>query len=75
MKKNQYHDARRLCRDNGCCALNWLSNDHAKIMDSVMFQEPNDMLVERVESYQLMGWSIQLAKSLALEIAEKPLVH
>ena len=64
MNRTQYRQARRLIRDNGRFALNWLPADQAAAMNALL-TKPNDLLTERADCYATMGWGIHLAKSLA----------
>jgi hypothetical protein len=65
MNRTQYRQARRLCRQNGRYALRWLPKEQAKVMEAVMYSKPCDLLTERADCYETMGWGIHLAKSLA----------
>ena len=65
MNRTQYRQARRMCRDNGRYALQWLPQEQAAVMDAVMFKKSNDLIAERADCYETMGWGIHLAKSLA----------
>ena len=67
MTRTQYRQARRLIRDNGRFALRWLPKEHAAAMESVLFRHPQDNLAERANCYDALGWSFQLAKSIAQE--------
>lgn len=50
MTKTQYKQARRLLRDNGCHALNWLPHEQAMEMDMVLDQiNAADHLADRAE--------------------------
>lgn len=65
MTRNQYRQARRMCRDNGRFALRWMKPEDSKVMAEVMFSKPIDLLAERQDCYRSMGWGIHLAKSIA----------
>lgn len=50
MTKTQYKKARRLYRDNGCSALNWMPHEVAMEMDMVLDQiNATDPLAERAD--------------------------
>ena len=50
MTKTQYKKARRLYRENGCAALNWMPRDVAMEMDMVLDQIITaDPLAERAD--------------------------
>ena len=50
MTKTQYKKARRLYRENGCSALNWMPRDVAMEMDMVLDQiNARDALAERAD--------------------------
>ena len=50
MTKTQYKKARRLYRDNGCAALNWMPHDVAMEMEQVIYQiRSTDPLAERAD--------------------------
>ena len=66
MNKAQYRSARSLCRDNGRHALRWLPAAQAQVMDELMFSKTKDRLAERAECYRLMGWSVAIAKNMAM---------
>lgn len=64
MNRTQYRQARRLIRDNGRFALNWLPADQAAAMNALL-AKPDDLIAERADCYETMGWCLQLSKSLA----------
>ena len=64
MTRTQYRQARRLIRDNGRFALNWLPADQAAAMNALL-AKPDDLIAERADCYETMGWCLQLSKSLA----------
>ena len=49
MTRTQYRQARRMIRENGRYALNWLPKDHAEIMETVFFEHHVDDLAERAD--------------------------
>jgi hypothetical protein len=51
MTKNEYRNARRLIRDNGRCALNWMTPEHRDAMDRLLYgiQDSKDELAERAD--------------------------
>lgn len=54
MTKTEYKQARRLVRDNGCNALNWIPRQIAMEMDMVLDQlNATDPLAERAE---IIAW-------------------
>lgn len=54
MNKSEYRKARRLLRDNGCNAINWLPHDQAMEMDMVLDHENAvDHLAVRAE---IVAW-------------------
>jgi hypothetical protein len=64
MTRAEYHNARRTIRDNGRYALCWMPADQARVMDAVT-TAPKDPIAERADCYAAMGWSVNLAKSIA----------
>lgn len=65
MNKAQYRKARRMCRDNGRAALKWLPPAQAAAMQRIVFTKPADLLAERADCFETMGWGIHLSKSIA----------
>ena len=65
MTRSEYQKARKLCRQNGRYALQWLPEQQAAAMQAVTFAPPADLLAERQYCYDTMNWSIHLAKSIA----------
>jgi hypothetical protein len=65
MNRAEYRNARRICRDNGQYALRWFSAHDARILQASMFTKTADLLAERQDCYETMGWGIHLAKSIA----------
>lgn len=54
MTKAQYRQARRLIRDNGRYALNWLDGATRAAFDHLLFnQDSTDWLAERAD---IVGW-------------------
>lgn len=64
MTRTQYRQARRLIRDNGRFALNWLPADQAAAMNALL-AKTDDLIAERADCYATIGWCLQLSKSLA----------
>lgn len=70
MNKNQYRIARRMIRDNGRYALQWMRRDIGEEMARIIAIR-NDDLADREELFRDMGWGIHLSKSIALDIAAR----
>ncbi|MBB4517247.1 hypothetical protein [Paraburkholderia fungorum] len=70
MNKNQYRIARRMFRDNGHYALQWMRKDIGEEMARIIAIRKDD-LADREEVFRDMGWGIQLSKSIALDIAAR----
>ncbi|CAB3733142.1 hypothetical protein LMG22037_05770 [Paraburkholderia phenoliruptrix] len=70
MNKNQYRIARRMFRDNGRYALQWMRKDIGEEMARIVAIR-TDHLADREELFRDMGWGIQLSKSIALDIAAR----
>jgi hypothetical protein len=67
MTKDDYFAARRLIRDNGYFALQWLPETHGAVMERLRDQaQAKDVIADRAYWYKRMDWSIHLAKVLAL---------
>lgn len=53
MSRPEYKKARRLYRDNGCAALNWLPHEQAIVMDQLLTAaNETDWLEERANIYR-----------------------
>lgn len=70
MNKNQYRIARRMFRDNGRYALQWMRKDIGEEMARIIAIRKDD-LADREELFCDMGWAIPLSKSIALDIAAR----
>ncbi|WP_176000198.1 hypothetical protein [Burkholderia vietnamiensis] len=68
MNKNQYRIARRMIRENGRYALQWMRKDIGQEMARIIEIRKDD-LADREELFRDMGWGIHLSKSIARDIA------
>lgn len=68
MNKNQYRIARRMIRENGRYALQWMRKDIGQEMARII-EIRKDELGDREELFRDMGWGIHLSKRIARDIA------
>ncbi|HGF4017590.1 hypothetical protein [Burkholderia vietnamiensis] len=70
MNKNQYRIARRMIRENGRYALQWMRKDIGQEMARII-EIRKDELADREELFRDMGWGLHLSKSIARDIASR----
>lgn len=70
MTKTQYRIARRMIRENGRYALQWMRKDIGQEMARIIEIRKDD-LADREELFRDMGWGLHLSKSIARDIASR----
>ncbi|UEC03937.1 hypothetical protein [Burkholderia vietnamiensis] len=75
MNRAEYHEIRRMVRQEGLYALKWMSAEEQNVAHAI-YCPPEDPLEVRAHLFRVMGWGIRLSTSIARDIAEgRPLAR